>query len=255
MVSGVGLILQSAPYRKKRGMLSGKMIERYSDFEAWLHDFFVGNRAVNLHQHVLQQTRLADVFADGKPRRVLDVGCGGGQSILHLKAQYPHLELSGIDLSEPQIERARVRARRQGCAAQFEVADAQALPFPDQQFDVVYSFGSVKHWPDPQRGIAECWRVLRDGGELLLTDSTSDATHEQVVRFYNLARLPSLLEKPVVALVQQIIVRPARPMSVYQQIEAHLKLPPGTVTQAQYMPAFIFRTRKPFSGSMPARPS
>ena len=159
------------------------MIERYTDLQAWLHDFVIADHALNIHFHLVETQGLAAVFAGKQALEVLDVGCGGGQSVLRLKERYPHLELTGVDLSEPQIARARRRAQRKGFPVQFDVADAQALPFPDQRFDVVLSFGSVKHWPDPLQGIAECWRVLKPGGELLLVDSTSDATPEQIRRF------------------------------------------------------------------------
>ncbi len=226
-------------------MLSGKMVERYTDFQAWLHDFFVGQRALNLHSHLFEQSGLDALLAERNTRRVLDVGCGGGQAALWLKARYPHLHLAGIDLSEPQIARAHRRAQRQRTDVTFEVANAQALPFPDASFDVVYSFGSVKHWPDPLKGIGECWRVLKPGGALLLADSTSDATRAQVVSFYRIAGFPRLLEDLVVPVVQRIIVQPARPMSVYHNIAATLGMPPGSVTQPPYMPAFLFSARKP----------
>ncbi|MBL8155986.1 MAG: methyltransferase domain-containing protein [Anaerolineae bacterium] len=226
-------------------MLSGRMVEAYSDFEAWLHDFFVAERALNLHRYIFQETKLSDVFAEKKERRVLDVGCGGGQAAIWLKGLYPHLEMTGIDLSEPQIERARVRARQKGCAVQFEVANAQALPFPDGHFDIVYSLGSVKHWPNPLQGVSECWRVLKPGGELLLMDSTSDATHEQIVSFYRIAGFPKLLERPVVAAITRIIFRASRPMAVYRDVADQLKMPPGTVGFAPELPSFLFRTRKP----------
>jgi ubiquinone/menaquinone biosynthesis C-methylase UbiE len=226
-------------------MLSGKMVEKYSDLEAWLHDFLVADRALNLHFYVLKQSKLENILAEERNRSVLDVGCGGGQTVLRLKERYPYLQLTGIDLSEAQIERAQQRAQRQGCVVQFEVANAQALPFPDESFDVVYSFGSVKHWPDPLQGIAECWRVLKAGGELLLTDSTSDATHEQVVSFYHIAHFPKLLETPLVAIVSRLMIRPSRPMEVYQQIARQLEMPPRAVTLPPYMPAFLFRTQKP----------
>ncbi len=70
-------------------MLSGKMIERYSDLEAWLHDSLIGKRALNLHAHILKESGLLDVLTEGKARDVLDVGCGGGQSALRLKALFP----------------------------------------------------------------------------------------------------------------------------------------------------------------------
>ena len=44
------------------------------------------------------------------------------------------------------------------------LGDAEALPFPDDSFDRYVSAGSIEYWPDPQRGIAEAYRVLREGG-------------------------------------------------------------------------------------------
>ncbi len=226
-------------------MFSGKMVEKYSDLQAWLHDYLVADRALNLHFHILKQSKLADALAEKRELNVLDVGCGGGQTVLRLKELHPHLQLTGIDLSKSQIKRAQQRAQRQGCAVPFEVANAQALPFPNESFDVVYSFGSVKHWPEPRQGITECWRVLKAGGELLLTDSTSDATHAQVVSFYEISHFPKLLKTPVVALLSRLMIRPSRPIAVYQQIATQLAMPPGTVTVPPYMPAFLFRTQKP----------
>jgi len=226
-------------------MFSGKMVESYSNLEAWLHDRLAAERALNLHAHFFEQAKLVDVFAEKRDRNVLDVGCGGGQTVLLLKKRYPHLRLTGIDLSESLIARARQRAQRRASSVQFEVANAQALPFPDQSFDIVFSLGSVKHWPDPLQGIAECWRVLKPGGELLLTDATSDATHEQVLSFYRLARFPSLLERPVTTFLDRLMFRPARPLETYEQIAAQLKMPPGTVTLPPDLPVFLFRTQKP----------
>jgi ubiquinone/menaquinone biosynthesis C-methylase UbiE len=226
-------------------MLSGRMVEKYSDLEAWFHDYFVAERALNLQFYVLKQSKLAGILAENRARQVLDLGCGGGQAVLRLKEHYPHLQLTGIDLSETLIERAQARAQHQGGAVQFAVANAQALPFADESFDVVYSFGSVKHWPEPLKGIAECWRVLKAGGELLLTDNISDATREQFVSFYNLAHFPKRLEKPVVALIARFMTRHARPLAVYQHIAAQLHMPSGTVTQPSYLPAFLLRTQKP----------
>src|SRR5205814_2117072 len=45
-------------------------------------------------------------------------------------------------------------------------ADAENLPFSDESFDVVFSYGVLHHTPDTVRAYAEAWRVLRKGGEL-----------------------------------------------------------------------------------------
>lgn len=226
-------------------MNNDSLPDEYSKLQAWMHDYLIANRALALHEYILQHGKLVDVLAENKERRLLDVGCGGGQSAIHLKDIYPHLLLTGIDLSIDQIARAQKRARRKGFSIEFKVADAQDLPFPDASFDVVYSFGSAKHWPDPQTGFAECWRVLKPGGELLVADATSDATIKQVENFYAIARFPRLFQKVVAVILYKRMFRPALPIETYKQIAAKLQMPEGTVSHLPYMPAFLFRTQKP----------
>ncbi len=226
-------------------MLFSNLTQKYSFLEAWGYDHLIANRALNLHTHILKHDKLTDVLAVKKELRLLDVGCGGGQAALWLKETYPHLQLTGIDLSAGQITRARKRARRKGFNLQFETADAQNLPFPNESFDAVYSFGSAKHWPDPLKGFSECWRVLKSGGELLVADATSDATPEQVKNFCAIMHLPGLLRKPITAMLYRRMFRPARSVKAYRQIAAQLRMPPGTVSHLPSIPVFMFRTQKP----------
>jgi ubiquinone/menaquinone biosynthesis C-methylase UbiE len=51
--------------------------------------------------------------------------------------------------------------------------DAEELPYPDAWADLVVSSTSFDHWSDQQRGLAECARVLRPGGRLVLVDQFS----------------------------------------------------------------------------------
>lgn len=219
--------------------------QKYSFLQAWVHDYVVADRALNLHAYILEHTQLAAILAEQRARSVLDVGCGGGQAVIRMKEQYPHLRLAGIDLSADQIARARQRAQRQGYTLQFEVAAAQALPFSDASFDVVFSFGSAKHWPDPLKGMGECWRVLKPGGELLVADATSDATKGQVINFYKVSGFPKLFQKPVTGALYERMFRSARSVEAYREIAAQLKMPQGTVSQLPSMPVFLFRTQKP----------
>ena len=84
----------------------------YTSLEAWLHDVVIADHALNLQPHIFAQGKLSAVLAEERERSVLDVGCGGGQTVIRLKELYPHLRLTGIDLSEGQIARARRRAQR-----------------------------------------------------------------------------------------------------------------------------------------------
>ena len=226
-------------------MKGSNLIQKYSSLAAWAHDYIIADRALNLHAHILEYTGLADILAEKQERSVLDVGCGGGQSAIRMKELYPHLQLTGIDLSEDQIARARQRAHRKGFSIKFEVADAEGLPYPDASFDVVFSFGSAKHWPNPLKGLSECWRVLKPKGELLVADATSDITKEQVINFYKISGFPRLFQGPMVATLSRRIFGSARPMETYHQIADQLGMPKGTVSHMAGDPTFLFRTQKP----------
>lgn len=220
------------------------LTQKYSPFEARLYDSLLAERVLALDIYILEHAHLLEVFAKGIPLRVLDVGCGGGQLALHLKEVYPHLQVIGIDLSPGQIARARKRSERKGVTVQFEVSDAQSLPFADAEFDIVLSLGAAKHWPDLLLGFSECLRVLKPGGELLVADATSDTTMQQVRNFYELLHFPRLIEAPVAKLLYRRMFRPTRSISEYQEIAEALGLPPGTVSQMPLLPIFLFCARK-----------
>lgn len=102
-------------------------------------------------------------------RRILDVGCGSGKALLDFIRYGARPEnLAGIDLLEDQIE----VARRLGPHADFRVADATGIPFPDSTFDLALAFTSFSSMlPKPREAVAaEIRRVLRPGGALLAYD-------------------------------------------------------------------------------------
>ena len=75
-------------------------------------------------------------------------------------------EVFGIDLSLPTVGAARrvIGARCQGLVR----GDVRAIPFGDGSFDYVYSMGTVEHFPETTRAIAEIFRVLKPGGRAVL---------------------------------------------------------------------------------------
>lgn len=101
--------------------------------------------------------------------RILDVGCGIGGSSLYLTEQFG-AAVTGITLSPVQANRAteRAKAAQLDDRVQFQVADALALPFADQTFDLVWSLESGEHMPDKQKFLQECYRVLKPGGSLVM---------------------------------------------------------------------------------------
>jgi phosphatidylethanolamine/phosphatidyl-N-methylethanolamine N-methyltransferase len=100
--------------------------------------------------------------------RILEVGVGTGLSL----ADYgPGTSILGIDISEPMLKKARQRVSTQGLTRVegLEVMDAEHLAVPDASFDVVVAQYVVTAIENPERALNEFVRVVRPGGEIILT--------------------------------------------------------------------------------------
>ena len=96
--------------------------------------------------------------------RVLDVATGTGHAALVAARRF--CQVTGIDYVPALVERARARAYTERLEADFEVGDAEALPFPDASYDAVLSAIGVMFVADHQRGAEEMVRVCRPGGRI-----------------------------------------------------------------------------------------
>jgi ubiquinone/menaquinone biosynthesis C-methylase UbiE len=101
--------------------------------------------------------------------RILDVGCGAGGTAVDLARL--GFTVDAVDGSTAMLERARTYAEETGTAGQtrFVQADAHALPYPDDSFDVVTALGLIPWLEDPVPTVAEIARVLRPRGIAILT--------------------------------------------------------------------------------------
>jgi SAM-dependent methyltransferase len=102
--------------------------------------------------------------------RVLDVGTGSGIAALSAAGQIDNISVTGIDLSDGLLSIARRDASRARLAGRIEFAkaDAEVLPFADRSFDAVISLFALMHFPNPERALAEMYRVLKPGGRLVI---------------------------------------------------------------------------------------
>jgi SAM-dependent methyltransferase len=101
-------------------------------------------------------------FEETRGQAVLEIGVGLGAD--HEGFARAGANLHGIDLTERAIARTRQRLDLFGLRSVLQVADAEQLPFPDESFDVVYSWGVLHHSPNTEKAISEVHRVLRPGG-------------------------------------------------------------------------------------------
>ena len=102
-------------------------------------------------------------FHEGHGRDVLEIGVGLGADHVEWARSEPR-RLCGVDITDRAIEFTKRRLEIFGLASELQTADAEALPFPNESFDLVYSYGVLHHTPDTARAINEVWRVLRPGG-------------------------------------------------------------------------------------------
>jgi MPBQ/MSBQ methyltransferase len=94
------------------------------------------------------------------------VGAGTGFTTEGIVASVSPSHVTMLDQSPHQLARAAKRPALAGVRRL--LGDAEALPFAEDSFDRYVSAGSIEYWPDPQRGIAEAYRVLRPGGTALV---------------------------------------------------------------------------------------
>lgn len=123
---------------------------------------------------------------------VLDVGCGYGATALYLAAEYG-CRVTGINISEKELDLARERAREQNLddRVRFEYGDFHAIPSPDASFDVVWSQEAFLHGLRKQGILGECARVLRPSGRLVISDlvAREHLSDEERERVYARLRL------------------------------------------------------------------
>lgn len=107
------------------------------------------------------------VLGDVRGKDVLEIGCGGGQAIVHVKRALGARRAAACDISARQVEHARRHATRERADVEFHVATARDLSaFPDRSFDVVFSAYALGFVPQLDEVFAEAARVLRKGGLL-----------------------------------------------------------------------------------------
>jgi ubiquinone/menaquinone biosynthesis C-methylase UbiE len=121
-------------------------------------------------------------FADYKGKMVLEIGCGVGTDLSQFARN--GATVTGVDLTPKGIELAKKRFKVMGLRGTLLVADAEDLPFPDNSFDMVYSFGVLHHTPDTQKAINEAHRVLKPRGRavIMLYHKTSFEYLTHIVR-------------------------------------------------------------------------
>lgn len=115
--------------------------------------------------------RLCELAGVEEGGHVVDVGCGFGGTLAGINERYQKVCLTGLNIDERQLERARreVVARLDNQVS-FVQGDACELPFEDEAFDAALAVECIFHFPDRLRFLKHARRVLRPGKRLAISD-------------------------------------------------------------------------------------
>lgn len=161
-----------------------KIIDYYRDTENAYKDSWDLNKSLAIHygywdekvrsfpQSLLRMNEVMMEAAAIKPTdSVLDAGCGVGGSSIFL-ASVLGCKVTGITLSERQVQQAALNAKQKGLEEKidFKVMDYCNTAFPEASFDVVWGCESICYAASKEKFIMEAFRLLKPGGRLVVAD-------------------------------------------------------------------------------------
>ena len=171
---------QDIPEEEKAGRVRGVFGSVASKYD-------IMNDVMSVGIHRLWKDAMMDWLAPRPGTKLLDVAGGTGDISFRYLARAGNAHATVLDLTEPMLIEGRKRAEASQQAAQLDwvVADAMALPFEDNSFDVyTISFG-IRNVTRPQEALNEAYRVLRPGGRLMVLEF-SQIPNEMMQKAYDL---------------------------------------------------------------------
>ncbi len=143
--------------------LGSRLLNQCSKPSGWLGRVNLWNMN---HRHSKVTAWGLQHISIGKGDTILDVGCGGGATIVRLAARADDGKTYGIDYSEESVAASRKTNHKLLAAGRVEVVlgSVSHLPFPDEMFDLVTAVETHYYWPDLQADMQEVLRVLKPGG-------------------------------------------------------------------------------------------
>jgi len=140
------------------------------------------NRQQHAEQTINRAERLLHFVRMEEKQDFLEVGCGSGAVSNHIAQKYS-LNVTGTDIDPDQIRLAQQNSDNLA-NARFLEADATNLPFPDNDFDVVLSFGVMHHISNWLDALEEITRVLRTGGYFVYWDLVYPKWTAKIARLF-----------------------------------------------------------------------
>ena len=124
---------------------------------------------------------------------VADLGCGSGVILSEILMMKPLWTGYGLDISQEAVSYARRLAAHKQVneRAEFDVGNVTHLPYPDESLNLIIASEIIEHMPEPEMVVGEIARVLKPGGQLILTMPIESHTPGHIHTLSSLEDLPS----------------------------------------------------------------
>lgn len=124
------------------------------------------------------------VLPDIRPKKILDIGCGGGMCLSLLGKKYPSAKLNGIDISDESVKAATSYNQELVDSGRLEVmyGDVSDPPFKKERFDLITAVETYFFWPDLKTNIENVSEILSPGGMFLIISEVrfTDSNHNDI---------------------------------------------------------------------------
>ncbi len=152
--------------------MEGAVILIFDENEAEEYDQWYETKLGNFVDKV-ESTTAFELYQPKSKEKILDIGCGTGN--FSIKLAEKGCEVTGIDVSEPMLEKARLKAKKNNFDINFSQQDVLDLKFPDNSFDGVFSITAIEFISDIKKAYKEMKRVVKPGGKILIGTITRDS--------------------------------------------------------------------------------
>lgn len=115
---------------------------------------------------------------------LLDAGCGQGKSFRLLQEAFAPQRLIGLDADPHSLTLSRAEAEREQIDVELITGDCAQIDLSDASVDVLFCHQTFHHLVEQEKALAEFWRVLKPGGQLLFAESTKAYIDSWVIRLF-----------------------------------------------------------------------
>lgn len=154
----------------------------------------VTNEVMSLGIHRLWRRTAVRLSGAKSGDQVLDCASGTGDLALAFKRRVGEAgRVVGTDFCKEMLDHAPAKAARAGLQVEFQVADAMALPFEDNRFDVASIAFGIRNVDDPVQCLREMARVVRPGGRVVVLEfGQPQGVFGALFRFYSKVIMPNV---------------------------------------------------------------